>query len=98
MKTFDIERHATELEQNGYTGIHNVMPPSELEATKQAIEETLDAEEAIGRKYGLQNENLRHAFNAQGKHPPFLRAAAPQPGNRSRLPVVCSVRTCSHTT
>ena len=71
MKTFDIERRATELEQNGYTVIHNVMPPSELEATKQAIEETLDAEEAIGRKYGLQNEHLRHAFNAQGKHPHF---------------------------
>ena len=81
MKTFDIERHATELEQDGYTVMHNVMPPSELEATKQAIEETLDAEEAIGRKYGLQNENLRHAFNVQGKHPHFygmlLRNPAP---------------------
>ena len=81
MKTFDIERHATELEQDGYTVMHNVMPPSELEATKQAIEETLDTEEAIGRKYGLQNENLRHAFNVQGKHPHFygmlLRNPAP---------------------
>ena len=45
MKTFDIERHATELEQDGYTVMHNVMPLSEVEATKQAIEETLDAEE-----------------------------------------------------
>ena len=49
MPTFDIERHATELEQDGYTVMRNVIPPSELEATKQAIEETLDAEEAIGR-------------------------------------------------
>ena len=81
MPTFDIEQHAAELERDGYTVMHNVIPPSEVEATKQAIEETLDAEEAIGRKYGLQNENLRHAFNVQGKHPHFygmpLRNPAP---------------------
>ena len=97
MKTFDIERHATELEQNGYTLMHNVMPPSELEATKQAIEETLDAEEAIGRKYGLQNEifGMRSTLRASIRISTGCRSAT---RNRSRLPVVCSVRTCSHTT
>jgi hypothetical protein len=81
MKTFDIDRHADELERDGYTILENVLPASEIEATKQAIEETLASEETVGSKYGLQSENLRMAFNAQAKHPHFrgmpLRYPAP---------------------
>ncbi len=71
MMTLDIDRHTTELKREGYTIIHVVMSSSEIDATKQAIEETLDAEETLGRKYGLQNENLRMSFNVQSKHPHF---------------------------
>ena len=97
MKSFDIERHATELEQDGYTVMHNVMSPSEIEVTKQAIEETLDAEEAIGRKYGLQKKifGMRSTLRASIRISTGCRSVI---RNRSRLPVVCSVRTCSHTT
>lgn len=81
MPEFNIEQHASELEQEGYTILPSVMSQAEIDATKQAIEETLDAEEKIGRKYGLQSENLRMAFNAQGKRPHFygmpLRHPAP---------------------
>ena len=46
-----------------------------------AIDETLAAEETIGRKYGLQSANLRMVFNAQAKHRHFhglpLRYPAP---------------------
>ena len=81
MKDFDIGRHAAELERDGYTIMESVLPASEIEAARQAIEETLEAEGTIARKYGLQSENLRMAFNAQGKHPHFrgmpLRNPAP---------------------
>ena len=81
MKTFDIDRHADELERDGYTILENVLPASEIEATKQAIKQTLASEETVGRRYGLQSENLRMAFNAQAKHPHFrgmpLRYPAP---------------------
>ncbi len=71
MTTFDIDRHAGELERDGYTILENILPAREIEATKQAIKETLASEETVGRKYGLQSENLRMAFNAQAKHPHF---------------------------
>ncbi|WP_089718116.1 hypothetical protein [Candidatus Entotheonella palauensis] len=81
MKNFDLERHVAEVEQDGYTILEDVLPASEIEATKQAIEETLTAEETIGRKYGLQSENLCMAFNVQGKHPHFygMPLRNPQP-------------------
>lgn len=81
METFDIDRHAADLERDGYTILYDVMSPLERDATREVIEETLAAEETISRKYGLQNEDLRMAFNAQAKHPHFygilLRNPAP---------------------
>ena len=81
MSTFEIDRHADELERNGYTILKNVLPVSEIQATKLAIKETLSYEETVGRKYGLQSDNLLMAFNAQAKHPHFrsmpLRYPAP---------------------
>ena len=81
MKTCDIDRHAVELKRDGYTIAHDVMSEAELETSKQAIEETLSAEEEIGYKYGLQNEDLRMAFNGQAKHPHFygILVRHPQP-------------------
>ena len=80
MARFDVDRHARELERDGYTLLLEVMSPSEIEATKRAIDETLEAEAAIGKRYGLQNENLRMAFNAQGKHPHFYGMLTRNPG------------------
>ena len=81
MTSFDADHHANELERDGYTIIPDVMSPSELDASKRAIGETLDGEEAIGRRFGLQNDDLRMAFNAQGKHPHFygMLLRNPQP-------------------
>ena len=67
--SFDIEKHVSELGKDGYTIVHDVMPPSELDATKRAIEEALAYEEEIGRRVGMQTEDLRTVFEAQGKHP-----------------------------
>lgn len=67
----DIDRHAAELKLDGYTILEAILPPAEIEATRNAIEETLAAEETIGRKYGLQSANLRMAFNAQAKNSHF---------------------------
>ena len=79
--TWDIERHAAEIERDGYTIMERVLPQAEMDATRAAIEETLAAEETIGRKYGLQSANLRMVFNAQAKHRHFhglpLRYPAP---------------------
>ena len=81
LMTLDIDRHVSELDRDGYTILKSVIPPAEIEAARQAIDETLAAEESIGREYGLQSENLRMAFNAQAKHPYFsglpLRSPAP---------------------
>ncbi len=86
MTGFDADQHAGELERDGYTIIPDVMSASELDATKWAIEETLDAEETIGRKFGLQNDNIRMVFNAQGKHPHFygMLLRNPEPSAVSR--------------
>ncbi len=71
MAAVDIQKHATDLEQDGYTIIPAVMSEPDIEETKRAIDETLEAEADIARKYGLQNENLLMCYNVQGKHPLF---------------------------
>ena len=71
MTAADRDRHITQLEAEGYTILPEVLSRSEIERTKVAIDETLDAEAEIACKYGLQNENLQMAYNAQGKHPHF---------------------------
>ena len=81
MNVKDVERHVAELEQDGYTIIPDVLSSAELEATREAMEEVLAAEEAVSRKFGLQTEDLKHSFNVQGKHRHFygflLRNPAP---------------------
>ena len=71
MTATDRERHTRQLEQEGYTILPEVLSRAEIERTTSAIDETLAAEAEISRKYGLQNENLQMAYNAQGKHPHF---------------------------
>ena len=75
----ELEQHATNLERDGYTIIPELMSVSEIEEAKRAIDETLDAEAEIARKYGLQNENLLMCFNVQGKHPYFATVLTQHP-------------------
>jgi ectoine hydroxylase-related dioxygenase (phytanoyl-CoA dioxygenase family) len=75
MAGFDIDQHVNELEREGYTIIRDVLPPEEIEKTKQAINLVLDAERETATKYGLQNEDLQMCYNAQGKHPYFYGLA-----------------------
>ncbi len=79
--TFDIDRHAIELERDGFTIMERVLPPAEIDSARAAMDETLAGEEEIGRRYGLQSANLRMAFNAQAKNRHFhslpLRYPAP---------------------
>ena len=81
MTVADRERHGKQLEEEGYTILPEVLSRSEIELTKVAIDETLESEADIARRYGLQNENLLMAFNAQGKHPHFygLLTRNPEP-------------------
>ena len=97
MTMYDIERHAGELERDGYTIIESVLPSSEIAATRKAIEETLASEETVGRKYGLQSENLRMAFNAQAKHPHFRSMPVRFPAMAEVARQVSSAKTCSAT-
>ena len=67
----ELDRHADRLTEEGYTIIPEVLSPADLDEARRAIDETLEAEAATARKYGLQNENLLMCYNAQGKHPHF---------------------------
>ena len=63
--------HSEKLAQNGYTVIPNVLSAKEVEATKLAVQELLDAEERVARSTGTQTNNLRNAHAIAGKHPHF---------------------------
>ena len=79
MTAADRKRHTQQLEREGYTILPEVLSRAEIERTTSAIDETLAAEAEISRKYGLQNENLQMAYNAQGKHPHFYGLLVAQP-------------------
>ena len=79
MNVKDVERHVAELERDGYTIIPDVLSSAELEATREAMEEVLVAEEAVSRKFGLQTEDPETLLQRSGQAPPFLRVPSAQP-------------------
>ena len=79
MAGFDVDKHVAQLEKEGYSIIRDVLPPEEIEKTKGAIDEVLETEREIATKYGLQSEDLKMCFNAQGKHPYFYGLALRYP-------------------
>ena len=87
MKTSEREEHAARLRRDGYTIIPDVMSGEEIEASRRAIDECLDAEAEIARKHGLQNDNLLMCYNVQGKHPYFrgMLLRNPEPAEVARL-------------
>ena len=87
MRVSERERHLERLQRDGYTVIPDVMSAEEIEATRQAIDECLEAELEIASRYGLQNENLAMCYNVQGKHPHFrgMLLRNPEPVEVARL-------------
>ncbi len=79
MAGFDVDGHVAQLEREGYTIIRDVLPQEEIEKSKGAIDEVLEAEREIATQYGLQSEDLKMCFNAQGKHPYFYGLALRYP-------------------
>ena len=67
----DIKNHTVDLQEHGYTIVHDVISSSEIETTKRVIDETLETEQKIANKVGVQTDDLRVAFEVQGKHPHF---------------------------
>jgi len=63
--------HFDKLVQDGYTVIPNALSTEEVETTKLAVQELLDAEERVARSTGTQTVNLRNAHAIVGKHPHF---------------------------
>ena len=97
MKTFDIERRATELEQDGYTVIHNVMPPSNSRRPSRRLKRHWTPRKPLVANTACRTNifGMRSTLRASIRISTGCRSAT---RNRLRLPVVCSVRTCSHTT
>ena len=79
MSELFIDQHVDELIEKGYTVVHDLLPPQEIEATQQAIDECLTSERDIATKYGLQDADLQMSFNVQGKHPHFFGLALRYP-------------------
>ena len=66
-----LEASLEELAGQGYTIIEGALSSDEVEATRRAVIELLDAEEEVVRTTGTQTDNLRNAHAIVGKHPHF---------------------------
>ena len=66
-----LEASLEELAGRGYTIVSDALSGPEVEATRQAVTELLDAEEEVARTTGTQTDNLRNAHAIVGKHPHF---------------------------
>ena len=66
-----LDDHLSELEQDGYTIIPAALSPEDVDASRRAVQELLDAEDAVARTTGTQTDNLRNAHAIVGKHAHF---------------------------
>lgn len=66
-----LDDHLSELEQDGYTIIPAALSPEDVDASRRAVQELLDAEDAVARTTGTQTDNLRNAHAIVGKHSRF---------------------------
>ena len=55
----EIDRYVEQLVEEGYAIIPAILPPAEIERTKEAIDTVLESAREIASRYGLQNENLQ---------------------------------------
>jgi hypothetical protein len=63
-----LDDHLSELEQDGYTIIPAALSPEDVDASRHAVQELLDAEDAVAHTTGTQTDNLRNAHAIVGKH------------------------------
>jgi ectoine hydroxylase-related dioxygenase (phytanoyl-CoA dioxygenase family) len=66
-----LDDHLSELEQDGYTIIPAALSSEDVDASRRAVQELLDAEDAVARTTGTQTDNLRNAHAIVGKHAHF---------------------------
>ena len=66
-----LDHHLRQLAQNGYTILRDTLNAQEVESTRRAVIELLDAEADVARTTGTQTDNLRNAHAIVGKHPHF---------------------------
>ena len=67
----NLNGHLRELAEQGYTIVRNALSDRQVEATRRAVIEVLDAEAEVARATGTQTDNLRNAHAIVGKHPHF---------------------------
>ena len=66
-----LKGHLSELEEEGYTIFPDALSAPQVNATRRAVIELLDAEADAARSTGTQTDNLRNAHAIVGKHPHF---------------------------
>ena len=67
----NLSQHLRQLEQDGYTIVRGALNAQEVESTRRAVIEVLDAEAEVARTTHTQTDNLRNAHAIVGKHPHF---------------------------
>ena len=67
----NLSLHLRQLEQDGYTIVRGALNGQEIESTRRAVIEVLDAEAEVARTTHTQTDNLRNAHAIVGKHPHF---------------------------
>ena len=71
----DIDEHARQLTEEGYTILTGVVPDAELERTVEVMDAVYEREREIAERFGLQTDDLKMCYNVQGKHPYFFSLA-----------------------
>ena len=67
----NLEKHLTELEQDGYTVIPDALSQREVSVTLQAVKDLLEEEREVALTTGTQSDNLLTSHTIVGKHPIF---------------------------
>jgi len=73
-----LDRHAQELQTQGYTIVHNVLTLDEVETARAALGEIFEREKEIGRQRNWHTDMHRAAYMLPQKHPMF-RELPPNP-------------------
>jgi ectoine hydroxylase-related dioxygenase (phytanoyl-CoA dioxygenase family) len=83
----DLDRHAHELQTQGYTIVHNVLTLDEVETVRAALGEIFEREKDVGRRRNWHTDMHRAAYMLPQKHPLFRQV----PLNPRVLPLMRKV-------
>jgi len=83
----DLDRHAHDLQTQGYTIVHNVLTLDEVEAVRAALGEVFEREREVGKLRGWHTEMHRVTYMLPQKHPIFRQI----PMNPRVLPLMQKV-------